>query len=71
MGCSPVRRLTEIGAQIGLRVKVQQQDTVTGLLHGGSHVDGGGGFADATLLVGDGNDRGFVVVVFHVVFLLC
>ena len=43
-------------ARIALRVKVDDEDLETGLSQRGGDVDGGGGLADAALLVGDRED---------------
>ena len=48
----------ERGAGVALRVDVDDQHGQSGLGQRGGDVDGGGGLADATLLVGDGEDAG-------------
>ena len=42
--------------EIALRVGVDEEDALVGEGEGGAEVDGGGGFADAAFLVGDGED---------------
>ena len=42
--------------QIALRIDVDEQDPLSGQRDRGREVDGGGGLADAALLVGDGDD---------------
>jgi hypothetical protein len=48
----------DAAGEIGLGVKVDKEDLAAGERDGGREVDGGGGFADATLLVRHGNDLG-------------
>ena len=50
---------TDPAGQVRLRVHVDEEDALlVGDGERGRQVDGGGGFTDATLLVGDGEDAG-------------
>jgi len=40
----------------GLRIQVEQQDASAAVGQGGGEIDGGGGFAAATLVIGDRDD---------------
>ena len=54
----PVVGLTfqaDAAGEVGLRVDVDEQDALLRQREGGREVDGGGGFADAAFLVGDGD----------------
>ena len=46
----------EARRQVGLRVEVDEEDALVGEGEGGGEVDGGGGLADAALLVRDCDD---------------
>ena len=48
----------EAAREVGLGIEVDEEDAL--FRHGecGSQVDGGGGFANATLLIGDGDNPG-------------
>ena len=61
----------DAAGQVALGVHVDEQDALLGEGEGGREVDGGSGFTDAALLIGDGEDAGHLVVrpnyvVFHV-----
>ena len=45
----------DAAGEVGLRIEVDEQDALLGHREGGGEVDGGGGFADAAFLIGDGN----------------
>jgi hypothetical protein len=45
-----------VARRISLRVEIEDQNLLADGGEGGAEVDGGGGLADATLLVGDGQD---------------
>src|SRR5690349_4283090 len=49
---------TDAARRIPLRVPIHEQDALLGDREGGGEVDGGGGLAHPTLLVGDGDDAG-------------
>ena len=42
--------------RLRLRIEVDEQDALLGERQRGGEVDGGGGFADAAFLIGDGED---------------
>ena len=46
----------ETGAGVALRIEIDDQNGFMGRGHGGRQIDGGGGFAHAALLIGDGDD---------------
>ena len=48
--------LADAAREVALRIDVDEQDALVGERERGGEVDGGGGFADAALLVGDGYD---------------
>ena len=48
----------QAGAGVALRIEIDDQGAVAELGQAGAEVDRGGGLADATLLVGDGDDPG-------------
>ena len=48
----------EAAGEVGLRIEVDEQHALLGHGEGRGEVDGGGGFADATFLVGDSDDPG-------------
>ena len=50
---------TEAAREVGLGVQVDEQHALFGHGERGSQVDGGRGFANATLLIGDGDDPGW------------
>ena len=46
----------DAAGEVGLGVDVDEEDALFGEGEGRRQVDGGGGFADAAFLVGDGED---------------
>ena len=57
-GLEPAVVDAETRGGVALRVEVDDQRAVAQLGQAGTEVDGGGGLADAALLVGDGDDTG-------------
>ena len=48
--------LSDAAREVALRIDVDEQDALVRERQRRGEVDGGGGFADAALLVGDGDD---------------
>ena len=55
--------LTDAAGEVALRIDVDEEDAPLGEGERGGEVDGGGGFADAAFLVGDGDDSAPYLVV--------
>ncbi len=55
--------LADAAREVALGIDVDEQDATLGEGEGGGEVDGGGGFADASFLVGDGHDFGHKVFI--------
>ena len=53
--------LSDAARGVALRVAVDEQDVAAGEGEGGGEVDRRGGLADATLLIGDGDNLGISV----------
>ena len=56
----PLALLADAAGEVALGIDVDEQHALSGERQRGREVDGGRGFADAALLIGDGDDAGHI-----------